>query len=81
MFWSNFKLPIIDKKDITGKMNFESKYQPLKDFHQITNFDYKGKQIKLKILRNLVDYEAGKTILQTALKIISEPKEQLKLNL
>ena len=69
LFWSNFKLPAIEKKDVTGKMNFESKYQPLKDFHNITNFDYKGKQNKLKILRNLVDYEVGRTILETALNV------------
>ena len=31
---------------------------------------YKGKQLTLKIARNLVDYEAGKTILETAIGII-----------
>ena len=33
---------------------------------------YKGKQLRLKIARNLVDYEAGKTILDTALGIITK---------
>ena len=69
LFWSNFKLPNIDKKDVTGKMNFESKYQPLKDFHKIEKFDYKGEQNKLKILRNLVDYELGYEILNVAMNI------------
>jgi len=31
-----------------------------------------GGQLVLKIARNLVDYEAGKTILQTALGVIEQ---------
>lgn len=74
LFWANFKLPVIDKKDKTGIMNWESKYEPLKKFHEIENFDYKGEQNKLKILRNLVDYEVGLTIFNTAFNIINEKK-------
>lgn len=74
LFWANFKLPVIDKKDKTGIMNWESKYEPLKKFHEIENFDYKGEQNKLKILRNLVDYEVGLTIFNTAFNIINENK-------
>jgi len=74
LFWSNFKLPNIDKKDVTGKMNFDSKYEPLKKFHKIESFDYKGEQNKLKILRNLVDYEVGLAIFNTAFNIINENK-------
>lgn len=69
IFWSNFKLPTIEKKDVTGTMNFQSRYKPLLEFHKIENFDYKGEQNKLKILRNLVDYEVGKSILEAALNI------------
>ena len=69
IFWANFPIPQMDKIDITGKMNFESKVQPLLDFHKIENFDYKGDQRKLKILRNLVDYEVGRTIFEAALNI------------
>lgn len=78
LFWSNFKIPVINKKDKTGKMNWESKYEPLKEYHGIEKFDYKGNQNKLKILRNLVDYEVGKTIFETALGIIrkSDIKQQ-----
>jgi DNA (cytosine-5)-methyltransferase 1 len=71
LFWSNFNLPIINKKDNTGKLNFESRFEPLKKHHDIKVFDYKGKQNRLKILRNLVDYEAGKIIFETALGIIN----------
>lgn len=72
LFWSNFNLPLIEKKDNTGMMNWESKYEPLKQYHNITNFDYKGEQNKLKILRNLVDYEVGLIIFNAARNIISQ---------
>lgn len=73
LFWSNFKIDDFDKKDITGKLNFESKYNPLKKHHDIKVFDYSGNQNKLKILRNLVDYELGEHILNCALNI--QPKK------
>jgi DNA (cytosine-5)-methyltransferase 1 len=72
LFWSNFNLPSIEKKDNTGIMNWESKFDPLKNHHDIINFDYKGEQSRLKILRNLVDYEVGLTIFNTARGIINK---------
>ena len=39
-------------------------------FHDYDFRKYKGKQSVQKMARNLVDYEAGKTILETALGII-----------
>ena len=45
-------------------------------FHNYNFRNYKGKQSVQKIARNLVDYEAGKTILETALGIIN--KQNLK---
>jgi DNA (cytosine-5)-methyltransferase 1 len=38
-------------------------------FHEIDLSSYKGEQRKDKIARNLVDFEAGKTILEIALNI------------
>ncbi len=38
-------------------------------FHDYNFRNYKGKQTIQKIARNLVDYEAGKTILDTVLGI------------
>ena len=76
LFWSNFDLPNIIKKDITGKLNFKSQYKPLIEYHKIENFDYKGKQSKLKILRNLVDYELGLTIFNTARNIITKSNDK-----
>jgi DNA (cytosine-5)-methyltransferase 1 len=39
-------------------------------FHEFDFYKYKGDQRTDKIARNLVDYEAGKTILETALGVI-----------
>jgi DNA (cytosine-5)-methyltransferase 1 len=74
LFWSNFNLPKIDKKDNTGVMNWESKFEPLLKYHDLKTFDYNGEQSRLKILRNLVDYEVGKSILQSAYNVISSSK-------
>jgi DNA (cytosine-5)-methyltransferase 1 len=40
------------------------------DFHNYDFTKYEGEQSVLKMARNLVDYEAGRTILETALGII-----------
>jgi DNA (cytosine-5)-methyltransferase 1 len=40
------------------------------EFHDYDFTKYKGEQKVIKMARNLVDYEAGKTILETALGII-----------
>ena len=41
-------------------------------FHDYNFKNYAGKQPIVKIGRNLVDYEAGKTIFETALGIINK---------
>ena len=55
-------------------MNTKSKglIEKFLDFHNIKDLvvNYKGKQSKGKIARNLVDYEAGKTIFETMLGIV-----------
>ena len=72
LYWSNFKLPNnLSSRGVNlkeAKTNSES----LKHYNSFHDYDftkYKGKQLTLKIARNLVDYEAGKTILETALNI------------
>lgn len=72
LYWTNFNLPN-DLKD--RRFNISSAKQELKglcDFHEYDFNKYLGDQPKLKIARNLVDYEAGKTILETALGIIKK---------
>ena len=75
-YWTNFLLPNeLSKRDIkvgTG----ENEYKNLLAFHKIHLSQYKGKQRKDKIARNLVDYEAGKTILDTARGIMRKENEQ-----
>lgn len=76
LYWTNFNLPNeLSKRKvlIRGSAN---DMKNLCDFHEIDLSNYKGKQRKDKMARNLVDYEAGRTILETALGIIR--KKDLK---
>jgi DNA (cytosine-5)-methyltransferase 1 len=69
LYWTNFNLP----NDLKGRKasNFiHSKVSDLSKFHDYDFTKYKGKQRMGKIARNLVDYEAGRTIFETALGII-----------
>lgn len=80
LYWTNFNLPN-DLRD--RRFAISSAKQELKglcDFHNYDFNNYQGKQSKLKIARNLVDYEAGKTIFETALNIHkSDNTSQLSL--
>ena len=74
LYWTNFNLPnnLNDRRFAISSAKQELK--GLCKFHDYDFNKYKGEQSVLKIARNLVDYEAGKTILQTALNIINESK-------
>jgi DNA (cytosine-5)-methyltransferase 1 len=77
LYWCNFKLPQkLSSRDNSGSLNQKGVIQDLIDFHNYDFRKYKGKQNALKIARNLVDYEAGKTILDTALGILNKPQPQ-----
>lgn len=67
LYWTNFNLPNFKERDAKIR---EWQLPQLEKHHNIDLSEYKGKQNKRKIARNLVDYEAGKTILETALGII-----------
>jgi len=69
LYWTNFNLPtdLNDRRIQVGVCKNELK--KLCEFHKIDILRYKGKQSLIKIARNLVDYEAGKTILETAFGI------------
>lgn len=74
LYWTNFNLPTILSNRIppsitANKAKKKDQHQRLLCFHEIDITMYKGKQDKSKIARNLVDYEAGRTILETALNI------------
>jgi DNA (cytosine-5)-methyltransferase 1 len=74
LYWTNFNLPnILSKRVFEGKFSkMINEREYLEKWHEIDTSNYKGKQDKRKIARNLVDYEAGKTILETALGIIKK---------
>jgi len=72
LYWTNFNLPS-DLGD--RRFAISSAKQELKGLCKFHNYDftqYKGVQPILKMARNLVDYEAGKTILDTALGIVRQ---------
>ena len=70
LYWTNFNLPndLNERKVKIGSGTDEVK--KLCEFHKINISTYKGIQRKDKIARNLVDYEAGKTIFETMLGIV-----------
>ena len=72
LYWANFNLPNIltnrEARISTGKNEVKN----LCKFHDYDFYKYKGNQPTNKIARNLVDYEAGKTILETACGIITQ---------
>jgi len=81
LYWTNFNLPnkLTERtnpdfsrvKDVVGVMS---------KFHDYDFKKYKGNQPNNKIARNLVDYEAGKTIFETVLGIYkSDNANQTKL--
>ena len=75
LYWTNFNIPNVlsNRKAPNMNMNTKSKglIEKFLDFHDIKDLvvNYKGKQSKGKIARNLVDYEAGKTIFETMLSL------------
>ena len=74
IYWTNFIIPHElnerNNKGIIGSSLDE--VNKLCEFHEIDLSTYKGEQRVNKIARNLVDYEVGKTILETALGIIKK---------
>jgi DNA (cytosine-5)-methyltransferase 1 len=72
LYWTNFNLPS-DLGDRGFKISgVKNEVEALSKFHKIDLSDYKGEQRKDKIGRNLVDYEAGKTIYDTVRGIIKK---------
>lgn len=80
LYWTNFNLPNkVDRKEGKGIMcgQINDELNKLCEFHEIDKdflMSYKGQQSKTKIIRNLVDFEVGKTILETAIGIINTNK-------
>lgn len=86
LYWTNFNLPsdLGERKEGVGLVAGSQKDEVKKlcEFHEFDFYQYKGKQRIDKMARNLVDFEAGKTILDTAMGIIrSTNTQQETLNL
>ena len=67
LYWTNFNLPNVLSKRKSISMEDKNEVAQWCKFHEYDFRKYKGKQTVQKIARNLVDYEAGKTILDTIL--------------
>jgi DNA (cytosine-5)-methyltransferase 1 len=73
LYWSNFKLPnILSERKQPLISDSIDEVAKLSVFHQYDFYQYKGSQRRDKIARNLVDFEAGKTILQTAFNLSNQ---------
>ena len=70
LYWTNFNLPSDLKERKSNIMEGKNEVTRWCEFHDYDFRKYKGSQSVQKVARNLVDYEAGKTILETALGII-----------
>jgi len=78
LYWTNFNLPNnINERKLDGILcAMDNEIKTLCDFHDYDFRKYKGEQRLDKIARNLVDYEAGKTIFETYLGITKKKNEK-----
>jgi DNA (cytosine-5)-methyltransferase 1 len=73
LYWTNFSLPgDLNERQAFKNMIERGDIKELSMFHDYDFSKYKGEQRLSKIARNLVDYEAGRTIFETALGIIKK---------
>jgi len=71
LYWTNFNLPNdlnFRKSPVIGGANY-SEVKSFSEYHDFDFYKYKGEQSRIKMCRNLVDYEVGRTILETYLGI------------
>jgi DNA (cytosine-5)-methyltransferase 1 len=82
LYWTNFTLPNdINERKLNGILcSMENEVDTLCEFHDYDFRKYKGKQSVQKMARNLVDYEAGRTIFEIALGIVNK-KETKQIEL
>tara|TARA_Y100000592_G_scaffold1689_1_gene2738 strand:+ start:174 stop:827 length:654 start_codon:yes stop_codon:yes gene_type:complete len=69
LYWTNFNLPTNLNDRRFNISSAKQEFKGLCKFHEYDFSKYNGEQNKTKIARNLVDYEAGKTIFETVLGI------------
>ena len=76
LYWTNFNLPNNLNERKFQLCATKNEFSELCEFHDYDFRKYKGEQSKTKMARNLVDYEAGKTILETVLGIKKQDTKQ-----
>lgn len=76
LYWTNFNLPNDLNERKSSIMEAKDEVNKWCEFHDYDFTQYKGTQRTDKIARNLVDYEAGKTIFQTFLGIENKSNEK-----
>ncbi len=70
IYWTNFNMPsILSERKNPDLGRTKNVVDALSKFHDYDFRKYKAKQSIQKVARNLVDYEAGKTILDTVMGI------------
>ena len=80
LYWANFKLPSTLSTRSAGVCQGSQELQRLSAFHDFDFTLYNGNQRRDKMARNLVDYEAGQTILEIACGILKKSNvNQLQL--
>jgi DNA (cytosine-5)-methyltransferase 1 len=72
LYWTNFNLPNDLKERKSSIMEGSNEVEKWCEFHDYDFRKYKGNQRLDKMARNLVDYEAGKTIFEIALGIVNK---------
>lgn len=72
LYWTNINLPNTLTTRSVAVCQGKDELKKLCEFHDFDFYKYKGKQRREKIARNLVDYEAGKSILEAVLGIIKK---------
>lgn len=72
LYWTNFTLPNDLKERKSSIMEGKNEVEKWCEFHEYDFYKYKGNQRIDKMARNLVDYEAGKTIFEIALGIVNK---------
>ena len=78
LFWTNFNLPLVLSDRSLKIVQKGKEMERLIKFHDYDFRKYKGEQFIYKIGRNLVDYEAGKNILYTALGVVLKKEDNQK---
>ena len=78
LYWSNFNLPNNLGERKGGIMESKNEVSKWCYFHDYDFRKYKGNQSIQKMARNLVDYEVGRTIFETALGIYKSNNTQQK---